>query len=285
MNLLDGKNLSQIIRQEIKQEVEALKKEHSIVPGLAVILVGDDMASKTYVNMKSKACKEAGIYSIVHEMPNTITQDEILSVIAKINENELIDGVLVQLPLPKQIDKNKIIDAIDVRKDVDGFHPFNLGNLLIGKESFAPCTPLGIMLLLSHYKIDVKGMDACVVGASDIVGKPLASLLLKAGASVDICHIYTKDLKAHTQKADILLVGVGKQNLITKDMVKKGAIVVDIGTNKDLSGKLVGDVDFANVAPLCEFISPVPGGVGPMTIATLLKNTLKAAKQNRTPNA
>lgn len=276
MQILDGKALSDQIKIRLKKESEALV-EKGITPGLAVILVGDDAASQTYVKMKEKACDITGIYSIIHKMPSSISQEKILETIAMINTNPNIDGVLVQLPLPKHIDTTKIIEAIEPRKDVDGFHPFNVGRLVAGLESFVPCTPLGVMRLLSHYAIDPKGLNACVVGASNIVGKPMMNLLLNAGATVDICHIFTKDLKEHTKKADLLIVGVGKQNLITEDMVKEGAIVVDIGINKTAEGRIVGDVDFENVAPKCSYITSVPGGVGPMTIAMLLENTVKAA--------
>ena len=276
MQILDGKALSDQIKIRLKKESEALV-EKGITPGLAVILVGDDAASQTYVKMKEKACDITGIYSIIHKMPSSISQEKILETIAMINTNPNIDGVLVQLPLPKHIDTTKIIEAIEPRKDVDGFHPFNVRRLVAGLESFVPCTPLGVMRLLSHYAIDPKGLNACVVGASNIVGKPMMNLLLNAGATVDICHIFTKDLKEHTKKADLLIVGVGKQNLITEDMVKEGAIVVDIGINKTAEGRIVGDVDFENVAPKCSYITPVPGGVGPMTIAMLLENTVKAA--------
>ncbi|MBN2832156.1 MAG: bifunctional methylenetetrahydrofolate dehydrogenase/methenyltetrahydrofolate cyclohydrolase, partial [Campylobacterales bacterium] len=231
MQILDGKALSDTIKIELKKQSDVLGLS-GITPGLAVILVGDDAASQTYVKMKEKACDVAGIYSIIHKMPSTISQEKILETITMINTNPNIDGVLVQLPLPKHIDTTKIIEAIDPKKDVDGFHPFNVGRLVAGLDGFVPCTPLGVMRLLSHYNIDVKGLDACVVGASNIVGKPMMNLLLNAGATVDICHIFTKDLKEHTQKADLVIVGVGKQNLITEDMVKEGAIVIDIGINK-----------------------------------------------------
>ncbi len=277
MHILDGKALSDKIKENIKRETKELK-EKGIVPGLAVILVGDNPASHTYVRMKEKACEMTGIYSIVHKMPLDISEEKILETIRMMNNNPNIDGILVQLPLPSQIDAQKILDSIDPRKDVDGFHPFNVGRLVLGLDCFVPCTPLGVMRLLKEYNIDVKGMDACVVGASNIVGKPMMNLLLNSFATVDICHIYTKDLKSHTKRADILIVGVGKPNLITKDMVKEGAIVIDIGINRLENGKLVGDVDFENVAPLTSYITPVPGGVGPMTIAMLLENTLKAAK-------
>ena len=277
MTILDGKKLSQKIRQQVKEEAEKLKTE-GITPGLAVILVGNDPASQVYVGMKAKACKESGIYSIVHEFPETITEKELLDTIERINQNPNIHGLLIQLPLPKHIDTTKVLEAVDPAKDVDGFHPYNVGRLVAGLDSFAPCTPLGVMELFKEYNIDVKGLDACVVGASNIVGKPMQALLLNEFATVDICHIETKDLKAHTKRADIVIVGVGKINLITEDMVKDGAIVVDIGINRTEDGKLVGDVDFENVSKKASYITPVPGGVGPMTIAMLLKNTVKAAK-------
>lgn len=281
MEILDGKALAAKIRGQVKEEVEELRQTYGVVPGLAVVLVGDDPASHAYVKMKAKACKETGIYSVVHEMPVTITQEEILDTIRMMNGNKHLDGILVQLPLPEQIDTTELLETIDVKKDVDGFHPYNMGRLVEGLESFVPCTPLGVMELLAEHKIDPKGLDVCVVGASNIVGKPMASLLLNAGATVDICHIFTKDLKAHTEKADMVVVGVGKPGLITGDMVKEGAIVVDIGTNRLEDGRLVGDAEFETVSPKCAYISPVPGGVGPMTIAMLLKNTVKAARVNR----
>ena len=280
MNLLDGKELANKIKLNLKQEIEKLKTEHNVVPGLAVILVGDDPASSAYVNMKEKACKDVGIYSIAHKMPNTITTEEILKIIEMMNNNNFIDGILIQLPLPNQIDTNALLEAVDIKKDVDGFHPANMGRLLSGLDSLVPCTPLGVMELLDEYKIELKGKDVCVVGASNIVGKPMASLLLNRGATVDICHIFTQNLKAHTLRADIVIVGVGKVNLITADMIKDKAVVVDIGINKTENG-LVGDVDFKNVSQKASFITPVPGGVGPMTIAMLLKNTVKAAKERR----
>lgn len=277
MTLLDGKSLSAKIKAEVKQEVETLQKEKNITPGLAVILVGNDAASAAYVGMKSKACKAAGIYSIVHEMPETISQDKMLDIIAMMNKNPNIDGILVQLPLPPQIDTTVILEAIDPKKDVDGFHPYNVGRVVAGLDGFIPATPYGVMRLLEEYKIDVKGKNVCVVGASNIVGKPMATLMLNANATVEICHIFTDNLKAHTLKADIICVGVGVVNLITEDMVKDDVIVVDIGVNRLESGKLVGDVDFENVSAKCSYITPSPGGVGPMTIAMLLKNTIKAA--------
>ena len=277
MTLLDGKKLSNKIKAELKAEVEELKSK-GITPGLAVILVGEDPASQTYVSMKAKSCKETGIYSVVHEFPETITQTELLDTIERINNNPNIHGVLVQLPLPSHIDTTKVLEAVSPQKDVDGFHPYNMGRLVTNLDSFVPCTPLGVMEIFKEYNIDLEGKDVCVVGASNIVGKPMQALTLNANATVDICHIYTKDLKAHTLRADIVIVGVGKVNLITEDMIKDGAIVIDIGINRLESGKLVGDVDFENVSKKCSYITPVPGGVGPMTIAMLLKNTIKAVK-------
>jgi len=280
MTILDGKKLSVKIRENVKVEVQKLQ-EKEITPGLAVILVGEDPASAAYVKMKSKACKEAGIYSIAHEMPESISQDKMLEIIELMNQNPNIDGILVQLPLPKQIDTTIVLEAINPSKDVDGFHPYNVGRVVAGLDGFIPATPYGVMKLLEEYNIDPKGKNVCVVGASDIVGKPMATLMLNANASVDICHIYTKDLKAHTLNADIICVGVGVVNLIKEDMVKDGAIIIDIGINRLESGKLTGDVDFQNVSSKCDYITPVPGGVGPMTIAMLLENTIKSAKNRK----
>lgn len=276
MELLDGKKLSSKIKENLKKEIAKFIEEKGVTPGLAVILVGNDPASHTYVSMKAKACKEVGIYSVTHEMPDTVTEADILSTIQMINDNPKIHGLLVQLPLPSHVDSTKILEAIAPSKDVDGFHPFNLGRLVAGLDTFVPCTPLGVMELLAEYNVDVKGKDCVVVGASNIVGKPMATLLLNAGATLDICHILTKDLAAHTKRADMVFVGVGKPNLITADMIKEGAVVVDIGINR-VGDKLVGDVA-EDVAAKCSYITPVPGGVGPMTIAMLLSNTLKAAK-------
>ena len=278
MQLIDGKSLAKKVQTSVADEVEKLKQEKNIVPGLAVILVGDDPASHAYVNMKAKACENVGFYSITHNMPDTISQEEIIGTIQMMNENPRIDGILVQLPLPKHIDTDKILEVIDPKKDVDGFHAYNVGRLVTGLDSFVACTPLGVMKMFEEYEIELRGKDVCVVGASNIVGKPMASLLLNAEATVTITHIYTKDLKAHTSKADIIVVGVGVPGLIKEDMVKEGAIVIDIGINRIEDGSLVGDVDFKNVSPKCSYITPVPGGVGPMTIAMLLSNTLKSAK-------
>jgi len=277
MTILDGKKLSNTIRSEVKNDVTKLQEE-GITPGLAVVLVGADPASAAYVNMKSKACKEAGIYSIAHEMPDSISQENILEIINMMNKNPNIDGILVQLPLPQHVDTTAILEAIDPKKDVDGFHPYNVGRVSAGLDGFIPATPYGVMELLKEYNIDPQGKNVCVVGASNIVGKPMATLLLNANATVEICHIFTDDLKKHTLQADIVCVGVGVVNLIKEDMVKDDAIIIDIGINRLESGKLVGDVDYEKVANKCSYITPVPGGVGPMTIAMLLKNTVKAAK-------
>jgi len=279
MQLIDGKNLAQKVQGNVAKEVEELKQVKNIVPGLAVLLIGDDPASHAYVKMKAKACERVGFYSITHNMPETISQDEIIATIKMMNDNPRIDGILVQLPLPKHIDTDKILEVIDPQKDVDGFHAYNVGRLVTGLDSFVACTPLGVMKMFEEYNIDLQGKDVCVVGASNIVGKPMASLLLNANATVTVTHIFTKDLKAHTLMADIVVVGVGVPGLIKEDMIKEGAIVIDIGINRLEDGSLVGDVDFKNVAPKCSYITPVPGGVGPMTIAMLLSNTLKSAKQ------
>ena len=279
MQLIDGKSLAKKVQTTVASEVEQLKQEKNIVPGLAVILIGDDPASHAYVKMKAKACENVGFYSITHSMPDTISQDEIIATIEMMNSNPRIDGILVQLPLPKHVDTDKILEVIDPKKDVDGFHAYNVGRLVTNLDSFVACTPLGVMKMFEEYNIDLEGKDVCVVGASNIVGKPMASLLLNANATVTVTHIFTKDLKAHTSKADIVVVGVGVPGLIKEDMVKDGAIVIDIGINRIENGSLVGDVDFKNVSPKCSYITPVPGGVGPMTIAMLLSNTLKSAKQ------
>jgi methylenetetrahydrofolate dehydrogenase (NADP+)/methenyltetrahydrofolate cyclohydrolase len=278
MQLIDGKSLANKVQTNVASEVEKLKHEKNIVPGLAVILIGDDPASHAYVKMKAKACEKVGFYSITHNMPDTISQDEIIATIEMMNNNPRIDGILVQLPLPKHVDTDKILEVIDPKKDVDGFHAYNVGRLVTNLDTFVACTPLGVMKMFEEYNIELKGKDVCVVGASNIVGKPMASLLLNADATVTVTHIYTKDLKSHTSKADIVVVGVGVPGLIKEDMIKEGAIVIDIGINRIEDGSLVGDVDFVNVSPKCSYITPVPGGVGPMTIAMLLSNTLKAAK-------
>jgi len=280
MQLLDGKALSKKIELQVSEEVKTLKEKCGCTPGLAVVLVGQDPASAAYVNMKKKACDRAGFYSITHDMPESISQEAIEKTIVMMNNDTNIDGILVQLPLPPQIDTTKILELVAPEKDVDGFHPYNVGRLVTNLHGFVPCTPLGVMELLKEYSIDVKGKNCVVVGASNIVGKPMAALLLNADATVEICHIFTDDLKKHTLNADIVLVGVGVINLITEDMVKDDVIIIDIGVSRTKEGKLVGDVDFKNVSKKSSYITPSPGGVGPMTIAMLLSNTLKAAKLN-----
>ena len=280
MQLLDGRKLSKKIELHVTDEVKRLKEKCGCTPGLAVILVGQDPASGAYVNMKKKACDRVGFYSITHDMPENISQEAIERTIIGMNNDTSIDGILIQLPLPQHIDTTKLLELVDPAKDVDGFHPFNVGRLVTNLDGFVPCTPLGVMELFKEYDINVKGKNCVVVGASNIVGKPMASLLLNQDATVEICHIFTDDLKKHTLNADVILVGVGVINLITEDMVKDDVIIIDIGVSRTTEGKLVGDVDFENVSKKSSYITPSPGGVGPMTIAMLLSNTLKAAKIN-----
>ncbi|MFT5661692.1 MAG: methylenetetrahydrofolate dehydrogenase (NADP+)/methenyltetrahydrofolate cyclohydrolase [Sulfurimonas sp.] len=280
MQLLDGKKLSKKIELQITSDVKKLKETCGCTPGLAVVLVGQDPASAAYVNMKKKACDRAGFYSITHDMPETISQEAIEKTIVMLNNDTNVDGILIQLPLPSHIDTTKLLELVAPEKDVDGFHPYNVGRLTTGLDGFVPCTPLGVMKLLAEYNIELKGKNCVVVGASNIVGKPMAALLLNENATVEICHIFTDDLKKHTMDADIVLVGVGVINLITEDMVKPDVVIIDIGVSRTKEGKLVGDVDFENVSKKSSYITPSPGGVGPMTIAMLLGNTLKAAKVN-----
>ncbi len=277
MILLDGKALSEKIKEEVKVEVAQLVEEKQITPGLAVILVGNDAASATYVASKAKSCKNAGIYSVVHEMPESITQEELLETIQRMNENPKLDGILVQLPLPKHIDTTTVLEAIDPLKDVDGFHPYNVGRMVSNLDAFLPATPFGVMRMFQEYGIELSGKNVVVIGSSDIVGKPMASLLINAKATVTVCNSRTKDLKAHTLAADIVVIAVGVPYLLKEDMVKDGAIVIDVGINRLDTGKLVGDADFEGLKNKCSHLTPVPGGVGPMTIAMLLKNTIKAA--------
>ena len=278
MILLDGKALSEKIKEEVKIEVAQLVEEKQITPGLAVILVGNDAASATYVASKAKSCKNAGIYSVVHEMPESITQEELLETIQRMNENPKLDGILVQLPLPKHIDTTVVLEAINPLKDVDGFHPYNVGRMVSNLDAFLPATPFGVMRMFQEYGIELSGKNVVVIGSSDIVGKPMASLLINAKATVTVCNSRTKDLKAHTLAADIVVIAVGVPFLLKGDMVKDGAVVIDVGINRLDTGKLVGDADFEDCKSKCSHITPVPGGVGPMTIGMLLKNTLKAAK-------
>ena len=278
MVLLDGKILSAKIKEEVKVEVTQIVKEKNITPGLAVILVGNDAASATYVASKAKACKDAGIYSVVHEMPESITQEELLETINMMNNNPKLDGILVQLPLPKHIDTTTVLEAINPLKDVDGFHPYNVGRMVSNLDSFLSATPFGVMRMFEEHNIELSGKDVVVIGSSDIVGKPMASLLINRKATVTVCNSRTKDLKSHTSKADIVIIAVGVPYLLKEDMVKDGAIVIDVGINRLDTGKLVGDADFEGLKNKCSHLTPVPGGVGPMTIAMLLKNTIKAAK-------
>lgn len=274
--ILSGKAVSQRIKDELAAEVSALK-EKGIHPGLAVIIVGDDPASRVYVNNKKKACAEIGIYSEEYALPAETTQAELLELIDTLNHKADIHGVLVQLPLPKQIDEETIINAIDPKKDVDAFHPVNVGKIMVGNFDFVPCTPAGVMELIKESGIEVSGKECVVVGRSNIVGKPQAMLLLHQNGTVTICHSRTKDLAEKTRKADILVAAVGRPNFITGDMVKPGAVVIDVGINRIAEKKLVGDVDFESCEPVAGAITPVPGGVGPMTIAMLMRNTVKAA--------
>ncbi|MGL6114618.1 MAG: bifunctional methylenetetrahydrofolate dehydrogenase/methenyltetrahydrofolate cyclohydrolase FolD [Cetobacterium sp.] len=282
MQILDGKHISQKIKNLIKDEVENIKEKIGKIPGLAVIQVGDNAASKVYVNSKVKQCLEIGIESKKYHLEENITEDILLDLIDVLNKDETIDGILVQLPLPKHIDEKKIMEKISINKDVDGFKAENVGKVLLGdKTALVSCTPLGILTLLKEYKIELEGKDVVIIGRSNIVGKPMAALLINEGSTVTICHSKTKNLVEKTKMADILIVAVGKENLINKEMIKDGAIIVDVGINRTKEGKLTGDVDFENVKDNVSYITPVPGGVGPMTIATLLNNTLVAFKRNK----
>ncbi|QOR35849.1 bifunctional methylenetetrahydrofolate dehydrogenase/methenyltetrahydrofolate cyclohydrolase FolD [Clostridium sp. 'deep sea'] len=274
--LIDGKGIAKTIENELKQQVVELK-EQGIMPGLAVVLVGEDPASKTYVRSKERACKRIGIYSKKVKYDTDITQEELLKTIYELNNDDSIHGILVQLPLPAHIDSEAVINAIDYKKDVDGFHPINIGKMFLNEDSYWSCTPHGVIELLDRSNIEIAGKDAVIVGASNIVGKPMATMLLNREATATVCHIKTKDLAFHTKQADILVVAVGKPNLITADMVKDGVAVIDVGINRLDDGRLVGDVDFEAVSKKASAITPVPGGVGPMTIIMLMKNTIKSA--------
>lgn len=279
--LLMGKEVSDRIKDEMKIEVENLKKA-GINPGLAVILVGEDPASKVYVSNKKKACEYIGINSFEYKLPEETTEEELLALIDKLNNDNTVSGILCQLPVPKHINEESIINAIDPKKDVDAFHPVNVGKIMTGNYDFVPCTPAGVMELIKESGIDVTGKECVVVGRSNIVGKPMSMLLLHKNGTVTICHSRTKDLKEKTKSADILVAAVGIPNFITGDMIKPGAVVIDVGINRIAPKTLVGDVDFASAEPVAGAITPVPGGVGPMTIAMLMKNTLKAAELNKT---
>ncbi len=275
--ILDGKALSAKFRQNIKDETQSLKDKTGKAPGIAVLLAGDDAASSVYVNSKEKAAIECGFYSVVERISADVTTSDVLKLVEKYNNDEKIHGILVQLPLPFACDEKTILRAIMPEKDVDGFHPYNVGLLNIGEECLMPCTPFGVMNMLADYGIDISGKNAVVVGRSNIVGKPIAAMLLKANATVTVCHSKTKDLSGVCAKADILIAAIGKAKFIKKEYVKDGAVVVDVGINR-VDGKLCGDVDFEDVKDKCSYITPVPGGVGPMTITTLMQNTLKAFK-------
>lgn len=277
MALIDGKAVSLQVKQQVKQECDKLKTK-GVTPGLAVIIVGDDPASQVYVRNKEKACEECGFYSVKYALDADITQDELNALIDKLNKDEKINGILCQLPLPKHLDDKEVINRIDPIKDVDAFHPVNVGAIMIGDYNFLPCTPAGVMELIHSTGVDVTGKKAVVIGRSNIVGKPMAMLLLHENATVEITHSKTLDLKSITKEADILVAAIGRAKFVTADMVKNGAIVIDVGMNRDENGKLCGDVDFENVKDKCSFITPVPGGVGPMTISMLMRNTLTAAK-------
>ncbi len=278
--ILDGKALAAEIRAEVKAQVDDLQQK-GVHTALAVVLVGDDPASQVYVRNKIKACGEAGIKSLEFRMPSETTQEALLAKIAELNADDTVDGILVQLPLPRQINAEAVIAAIDPAKDVDGFHTANAGALVTGKEGFVPCTPFGVMRLIEKSGVDPAGKAAVIVGRSNIVGKPMALLLLAANATVTVAHSKTPDLGAVTRAADILVAAVGRAKLIKADMVKPGAVVIDVGMNRDENGKMCGDVDFASVKDVAGHITPVPGGVGPMTIAMLLQNTVIAARKRR----
>ena len=277
MKILDGKAVSLKVKESVKVRAEELKK-FGVEPTLAVILVGEDKASQTYVRAKEKACNEYGIKSVAHRLSENTTQAELLALINVLNLDDSIHGILVQLPLPKHIDTNTVLATIDPAKDVDGFHAVNVGKLVSGLDGFVPCTPLGVMEILKEYGIDVAGLNAVVIGRSNIVGKPMANLLLNASATVTVTHSKTKNLKEICKNADLIVAAIGKPFFLKADMVKDGAVVVDVGINRLDDGRLVGDVDFDEVAPKCSYITPVPGGVGPMTIAMLLNNTILAAQ-------
>ena len=276
--LLDGKKTAALVRDKIVSEVERLKGEGRGVPGLAVVIVGENPASRVYVGQKEKACKAVGFDSILHRLPEETTQEELLSLVEEMNNDPSIDGILVQLPLPRHINSDSIIAAIRPEKDVDGFHPINMGKLVTGLKGTEPCTPKGIMYLLNEYGIELEGKRAVVLGRSNIVGKPIAHMLMGKNATVTVCHSRTKDMASYTKEADIIVAAIGKAKFLTADMVKEGVVIVDVGINR-LEEGLVGDVDFDALKEKASYITPVPGGIGPMTIAMLLLNTLEAFEQ------
>lgn len=277
--IMDGKALSLKLKEQMKQRIEQLKQQ-GINPKLVVVLVGDNSASQVYVRNKHKSCGEVGIESEVITMPEQTTQQELLEVVERLNQDETVDGILVQLPLPKQIDEKTVLRSILPEKDVDGFHPVNVGLLSIGDECFAPATPSGIIAMFQEYGIDIAGKNCVIIGRSNIVGKPMAALLLKNHATVTICHSKTEDLASYTRRADVVIVATGHRHTLIADMVKEGAVVVDVGMNRNEQGKLCGDVDYEEVKEKASFITPVPGGVGPMTITELLENTIQAAQRH-----
>ncbi len=278
--LIDGKKLAALMQEQMKEEVSLLKEE-GLTPGLVVLLVGENQASQVYVRNKDLAAERIGIRSTVERYPESITEEELLAEINRYNNDPLFHGILVQLPLPAHIDENKVLLAIDPKKDVDGFHPLNLGALFAGNPGMIPCTPFGIIKMFEYYGIDLEGKNAVVIGRSNIVGKPMAHLLLQKNATVTIAHSKTKELAALCRQADILVVAIGRGHFVTKDFVKEGAVVVDVGMNRSAAGKLIGDVKFDEVAPLASYITPVPGGVGPMTITMLMYQTIESAKRHR----
>jgi methylenetetrahydrofolate dehydrogenase (NADP+)/methenyltetrahydrofolate cyclohydrolase len=277
--IIDGRKISADIRAEVAAETKEFIAATGVTPGLAVIIAGADAGSQIYVRNKEKACADVGFYSEKHELPADVSQEDLLSLVYRLNDDPKIHGLLVQLPLPGHIDEDAVIDAIDVGKDVDGFTPINVGNMLIGKDCFLPCTPHGIIVLLERSGVDIGGKDAVIVGRSNIVGKPAAILLMQNNATVTVCHSRTQDLKAHTSRADILVVAIGRAKMIKQDMIKEGAAIIDAGINRDDQGKVVGDVDYEDCFDKAGAITPVPGGVGLMTVAMLMFNTLEAAKK------
>lgn len=278
--IINGKLVTAEVRKNITEEIKDFVLKTGVTPGLAVILVGNNPASAVYVRNKHKACLEVGINSYQIELPESTTEEELLTKISELNADKNVHGILVQLPLPKHISEDKIINAIDPSKDVDAFHPANVGKIMIGKYDFLPCTPAGIMELLHFYNVEVSGKNCVVIGRSNIVGKPMSLLLLAENGTVTVCHSKTKDLKAVAREADILVVAIGRSRFVSADMVKEGAVVIDVGINRTEDGKLCGDVDYEAVEKVASMITPVPGGVGPMTITMLLKNTLTAAKKS-----
>ncbi|BBH27981.1 bifunctional protein FolD [Intestinibaculum porci] len=278
MKLINGKEISKSIKDEIKAEVEALKAAGKRLPKLVVVLVGDNQASQVYVRNKERGCQYTGMLSEIIRRDNNCTQEELLKIIDDLNHDDHVDGILVQLPLPKQIDEQAIIEAIDPTKDVDGFHPRNIAKLFLNEEGLVPCTPAGMMAMLDAIGYDLDGKEVCVVGRSNIVGKPVSLLALARNATVTIAHSHTKDLPKVTSRADVLIAAIGQPKFFTKEYIKEGAVVLDVGMDRDENNKLCGDVDFEDVKDKCHAITPVPGGVGPMTIALLLKNTMKAYK-------